>query len=95
MSYRLTPFAKSNLKQIWTYTYKIWGEKQADKYTDSIKESILCIVNNREKGRSRDEVSLGLKSCKVEHHLIFYFITASEVEVVGILHTKMDPCRHL
>ena len=30
--YRLTPAAKSDLLEIWNYTIKNWGEKQAEKF---------------------------------------------------------------
>jgi len=95
MSYKLTPLAKKHIKQIWTYTHKKWGETQADKYTNAIKKCLSYIAKNPSKGRSRDEVSSGLKSHKVEHHHIFYFIAKNEIEVVGILHKQMDPLRHI
>ena len=95
MPYKLTPLAKAHLKQIWNYTYKTWGETQADKYTSSIKKRLEYISENPAKGRIRDEVSPGLKSFKVEHHIIFYFSADSEIKVVGILHKQMDPLKYI
>jgi len=30
----IQPRARSDIKNIWHYTYKSWGEQQADNYTD-------------------------------------------------------------
>ncbi len=35
------PLVKEDLKDIWRYTYREWGEKQADKYLLEISKEIL------------------------------------------------------
>lgn len=95
MGYKLTPLAKIHLKQIWAYTCDTWGERQAMKYTSSIKDTIIYLGDNPDKGRKRDEIKTDLKSYRVEHHYIFYFIEAGLIKIVGILHERMEPSRHL
>ena len=95
MTYKLTPLSKVHLKQIWTYTCNIWGEKQALKYTSSIKGALTYLVDNPDCGKSRDEINNSLKSYRVEHHYIYYFIESDQIKIVGILHERMEPSRHL
>ena len=94
-NYKLTPLAKIHLKEIWLYTDKTWGEKQAEKDTGQIEDCLNELAGSPLSGRKRDEVESGLRSCRVAHHHIFYFVSENFIEVVGILHERMDPLRHI
>ncbi len=37
MSYKLSKKADADFKKIYKYTYKNYGERQANKYTDSLE----------------------------------------------------------
>ncbi len=83
--------AVDDLTDIWNYTKEEWSENQAEKYYQSIKISCKEIADNPTIGKTYNEISsqlLGLKSGK---HIIFYCILSEfEVEVIRILHEKMD-----
>lgn len=37
--YCLTPAAERDLEKIWSYTYRQWGEKQANRYVDMLTQA--------------------------------------------------------
>ena len=46
-------------------------------------------------GVRRDEIAEGLRACPVRRHVVFYRDRPDRVDVVRILHERMDPARHL
>ena len=83
--------AINDLTDIWEYTLIEWSENQAEKYYETIKKSCKEIAKNPSIGKKYIEISkylLGLQSGK---HIIFYhLISADEIEVIRILHERMD-----
>lgn len=83
--------AKDDLNNIWNYTFEKWSENQADIYYATIKFACKAIGENPDIGKEYAEISrklLGLKSGK---HIIFYnLISKNEIEVIRILHERMD-----
>jgi plasmid stabilization system protein ParE len=45
--------------QIWHYSFREWGEAQADKYYAEIKAGILKLQAHPHLGRSRDDLRAG------------------------------------
>ncbi|WP_420583159.1 type II toxin-antitoxin system RelE/ParE family toxin [Reichenbachiella sp.] len=88
--------AINDLSDIWEYTSETWSENQADKYYQAIKSACLDISNEPHIGRLYDEISSKVLGYSINKHIIFYHkITAEEIEVVRILHERMDLKRHL
>jgi len=88
--YRLTPAAKSDLLKIWNYTMKSWGEKQAEKYLLDIENKLERLAANSKLGRQRSEINLSYYSFPVKKHIIFYLKSGNHIDIIGILHGKMD-----
>lgn len=88
--YRLTPSAKSDLIKIYNYTVETSGEKQAEKYLQDIEDKLDQLAANPEFGRKRPEISPGYYSYLVHKHVIFYLNSGSHIDIIGILHGKMD-----
>jgi toxin ParE1/3/4 len=93
--YRLTPAAKSDLLKIWNYTIKNWGEKQAEKYLLDIESKLERLAANPELGRQRPEINLSYYSFPVKKHIIFYLQSGNHIDIIGILHGKMDINKNL
>lgn len=93
--YRLTPSAKSDLIEIWNYTVETWGEKQAEKYLQDIEDKLDQLAGNPGLGRKRPEISSGYYSFPVQKHVIFYLNSDSHIDIIGILHGKMDIDKNL
>ena len=83
--------ANEDLNSIWNYTYENWSEAQADKYYATIKFNCLEIGKKTNLGRNYNGISEKLFGIKSEKHIIFYsWISENEIEVVRILHERMD-----
>ena len=83
--------ANDDLNNIWNYTYESRSENQADKYYATIKFACQEIGTNPELGRVYNEISQNLLGLRSGRHIIFYtLISKNEIEVVRILHERMD-----
>lgn len=94
-SYRLTPAAQRDLSSIWDYTLERWDERQAETYVLEIRSAIERIVAQPDRGRTVDEIRVGYRRYAIGSHLIFFTEHDESVDVIRILHQKMDPTRHL
>jgi toxin ParE1/3/4 len=83
--------AIDDLNDIWDYTFANWSENQADKYYSLIKFACKQIGQNPELGRIYNEINENLLGLKTGKHIIFYhLISNDEIEVIRILHERMD-----
>lgn len=87
--------AESDLIGIWLYSFEQWSEAQADRYLSSLEEGIAVIVSKPETGRQRDPLRKSYWSKRIEHHVVFYTFTDSELRIRRVLHEVMDPDLHL
>lgn len=87
---RLTIAAKGQLKSIWHYTFETWGEQKADAYLTEIEKKLNMLAENPKLGRSRPDVKANYYSIKVNKHIVFYLFSEQYVDVIGVLHERMD-----
>jgi len=92
---RISRKARSQLDQIAKYTEETWGAVQCERYLATLMNAIDSIAETPHLGRSRNEVRRGTWSWRVESHVIYYDYDDTKVEIIGILHGRMDPLRHL
>ena len=92
VKYRLTRKAVEDLADIWNYTFDKWSERQADDYYNMLEASCREIAANPQLlGRRYDAILDGLRGFKAGKHLLFYRVADDgEVEIVRILHERMD-----
>ena len=89
--YTLTNKAAEDLSKIWSYTYEVWSENQADKYYELLIEAFGEIAENPALGKSYEEISKEILGFKAGKHIIFYRVPKhKEVEIVRVLHERMD-----
>jgi len=93
--YRLTPAAQGDLSSIWDFTQERWGVRQAETYVDEIRAAIERIADEPHRGRACDEIREGYRRYSIGSHLLFFVERADGVDVIRILHQRMDPTRHL
>ncbi len=87
----LTNKAVRDLEKIWNYTYDRWSENQADKYYQLLLDSCQEVANNQNLGKEYYTIHPDLKGFYTGRHIIFYIIiNANLIEVVRILHGRMD-----
>lgn len=79
-----------DLEDIWLYTLHTWSLKQADRYHSLILKEIEFLAAHPKSGKYQHHIRAGYCSSKIKSHVIFYRISASELEVIRILHERMD-----
>ena len=83
--------AINDLTDMWEYTVETWSENQANKYYDTIKLACRDISQNPALGKEYLEISRNLLGYRINRHIIFYhLVSTDEVEVIRILHERMD-----
>jgi len=82
--------AKEDLKNIWIYSQKNWGEIQADKYFDELEAGIALIAENPEIGFACDYIREGYRQYQINRHYIFYRVTSTKIHIVRVLYDGMN-----
>ena len=91
----LRPRALRDLEDIWDYTIANWGARQAESYVRQVNEAFEALAENPNLGRSCEQVRAGYRKYLVGSHIVFYRKVGDAVEVVRILHARMDVNRNL
>jgi toxin ParE1/3/4 len=93
--YVLSRRAQADLDHIWDYTESRWGIDQAEAYTRQLWQHIKAIATHPTIGRACPEVRAGYHKYCSGSHFLFYRIRSDGVDVVRILHERMDFEWHL
>lgn len=93
--FRLTDLAKSDLRSIGRYTQTTWGREQRNVYLTRLDECFHLLAQEPERGRACDDIRPGYRQYHVGRHLIFYRAIEEGIEIVRILHDRMDVEAHL
>ncbi len=93
--YRLTPAAQQDLSAIWDFTEERWGARQAETYVYEIAAALERIAEDPRRGRPCDEIREGYRRYGIGGHLVFFTVSTDGVDVIRILHQRMDTTRHL
>lgn len=89
--FTLTNKAKADLKSIGAYTQRKWGREQRRIYLKQFDEAFHLLADTPNAGTRCDFVTPGYRKFPNTSHIIFYRdITDSEIEIVRILHRRMD-----
>ncbi len=71
------------------------GPSEAEAYARSFKAARDQIAANPDLGRPCDHIRPGYFRHPVGSHMLFYRVVDAEIEIVRILHRRMDFERHL
>lgn len=83
--------AIDDLNEIWNYSLETWSQWQADKYYEAIELACIRIGQNPKIGKAYQGVRRNLLGLRSGRHIIFYeIISDEEIEVIRILHERMD-----
>ena len=93
--YRLTPGVQRDLSSIWDFTQERGDARQAETYVTEIKAAIERIADDPGRGRACDEIREGYRRYSIGSHLLFYVESDGGVDMIRILHQRMDPTRHV
>jgi len=89
LTFRLSPLAESDLEEIWFYTFQQWSVEQADDYHRGIIKAIDGLAAGRHVWQ-KSNVRAGYWKYPVGKHVIFFRSQEGFLDVIRILHEKMD-----
>ena len=89
-SYILSNKAVEDLSTIWNYTFEAWSERQADKYYYMLLDFCQDLADGKILGKHYPEINLELFGFRAGQHIVFYRLTKNRIEIVRILHSRMD-----
>lgn len=91
----LSPRAKLDLNEIWDYTLLEWGAGQAERYVRELWSTLLTAASDPARAVAIGEVRKGYRKSRYGSHVIFFKVTGNGIDLVRILHQRMDFDRHL
>ena len=91
----IAPAAKADLKDLYQYGLRQWGQKQSDSYLESLEEHFWMLTEQPLIGVKRPDLLPDMRSLPIESHTLFYRVTSDTVEIIRVLHGRQDPQRHL
>jgi len=92
MRHKIYPAAHRRIIEIWQYTDKTWGEKQADNYVRGLYNAVEKAAINIYLWRKVEHEDVkGLFFVGYKHHYIFFRELSKDVlGIVNVLHVNMD-----
>ncbi|MDH4415260.1 MAG: type II toxin-antitoxin system RelE/ParE family toxin [Rhizobium sp.] len=93
--YKLSPLARKDLEGIWRFSFERWSKDQADRYYLEIVDALRDVANGDREGRVVAGLKAGYLSLTCGSHFIIYARRKQTVEIIRILHKRMNIGRHL
>ena len=90
LPYIISKEAIADLDEIWYYTFEKWTVEQANRYYNLIFQEIDYICKRPHSGKPLDDILKGYRVSKVKSHLVFYKVVNETIEIIRILHQRMD-----
>lgn len=96
MAVLYAPAALADLEEIWDYTEQGFGRAQAERYLRTIATACTTVATDPGRGIGVDYIRPGYRKLPVNAHVIFFRATGQgDVEIIRILHQRMDVGRKL
>ena len=89
-SFFLRQIAETDLADIWLYTLQSWGKEQADQYIEAIISRFGWLADHPQLGKPRADIKPGYFCFPEGQHLIFYRQHDSGIEILAVVHQRMD-----
>jgi toxin ParE1/3/4 len=93
--YVLSPRAQADIDEIWDYTAETWNADQAERYIRQLHQAIETVARDPRRGLACDHIRPGYRKYSVGSHVLFFRLTDSGIDVVRVLHQRMDFPQHL
>lgn len=91
VSYRLRPAAEQDLRDIWTYGRTEWSVSQAEIYLNAIFDLFDELAAFPLSGQDVSWIRPGYRRRLCGQHAVFYrVIDDGDVDIVRVLHQRMD-----
>jgi toxin ParE1/3/4 len=93
--YELTPLARFDMREIWTYTVQQWGRRVADRYIRDLTAALEAIAHDPYIGVATEWIERDCRKQIFRSHVIFYVPTNEGAVIARILHQQMDASSRL
>ncbi|MDF1733753.1 MAG: type II toxin-antitoxin system RelE/ParE family toxin [Minwuia sp.] len=91
----LTADAERDLIDIYLYSVEHFGPAQAKRYSETLNAGIMFVAEHHTVGSDYGFIRANLRRFECVSHAIYYRPVANGIRVLRILHSRMDPGRHL
>jgi toxin ParE1/3/4 len=92
----LSPAAQADIASIWDYTAERWGDEQAERYVLAIRDACQQLAAGTKTSRPADDIRAGYRKAAVGSHVLFFrFMDTGTLNIVRVLHQRMDLPEHL
>ena len=92
--FRVSRAAREDLLRIGRFTERRWGKAKRNHYLGQLDKAFALIAESYSIGKTCDEISPGYRKFPEGSHVIYYRVT-DMVEIIRILHERMDPDSYL
>jgi len=90
LSFHLTRRAILDLKSIYIYSVKNWGEEIAEKYLDEIYEVFLSLVENPDAGKIWKKRAFPFRMVPAGKHFAVYGLHKNQIVIITVLHGNQN-----
>jgi toxin ParE1/3/4 len=80
---------------LYRYTYRRFGEAQADSYLLGLEEKLLELAENPSLALSVDDIRPGYRKALYQKHAVYFQVAGNGIFVVRVLHQQMYALLHL
>ena len=94
-SYRLSRQTRADLDAIGDYTAEQWGLGQAVLYLEGLRDLMARLASTPRLARSYADIRPGYFGMRYRQHLVFFRLAPHGIDVMRVLHARMDAPRHL
>jgi toxin ParE1/3/4 len=91
----LRPRAQRDLNAIWNHSVASWSVNQAETYIREIQRVCAMLAEDPRLGRPCEDIRAGYRKFRAGSHFVFYRIIEDGIDVVRVLHERMDFEQHL
>jgi len=91
----IAPAARNDLKEIYHYGLRQWGQARSESYLSTIKNQFWLLTQQPLIGTERPVLLPDVRSLPIKSYTLFYRVTANKVEIIRVLHGRQDTKRHL
>ncbi len=92
---RLSRRAEADWREIGRFTQARWGVGQRRKYLEAMEAKLRLLASSPQIGTPRDDLLPGYRSMRIGRHVVYYLGGANGIDVVRILHERMDAASQL
>ena len=90
-----SPAARADLEEIRDCTARHWDDAQAERCTRDTQAACKAPGDGATRGRPADDVRAEHLKLSVGSHVMFYRVRFDAVEIIRILHQRLDAVLHV